>query len=58
MVLIFGEGKATEKYVTPVKEKNEKNEKKLVKNEDENFEHLEIMTFISVSYTHLRAHET
>ena len=46
MVLIFGEVKATEKYFTPVKEKIEKHERKLVKNEDENFEHLEIMTYI------------
>ena len=46
MVLIFGEVKSTEKYFTPVKEKIEKNERKLVKNEDENFEHLEIMTYI------------
>ena len=46
MVLIFGEIKAIEKYFTSVKEKIQKNERKLVKNEDENFEHLEIMTFI------------
>ena len=46
MALIFAEVKATEKYFIPVKEKNEKNERKLVKNENENFEHLEIMTCI------------
>ena len=45
-VIIFGEVKATEKYFTPVKEKIEKNKRKLVKNEDKNFEHLKIMTFI------------
>ena len=46
MFLIFGEVKATEKYFTPVKVKIEKNERKLMKNEDENFKHLEIMTYI------------
>ena len=44
--MIFGEVKATEKYFTSVKKEIEKNERKLVKNEDENFEHLEIVTFI------------